>query len=419
MKNRTTPRRTLFFAGGFFALVSTVSAQTADVSFSGGATIRGGGAVRGVVENPDAGASDALTIKPTLGGTIVVDASQVKQTSVLREEQIVWRNSAPFQKDDVASHLKIAKWANEKGLSAQANAHFERVVELDPENEEARRALQHVKVDGVWVSRQERMEQNGWVRVGGRNVSRQEAEIAARRERSEQEARYWRKEIVFLYQGALNGNQRARDALRRIRSPFAIEPILKALSAEGDPEGRVLLAQALGAIGTPDALNELAKVALNDPDLDVRAAAVEGIYNKKPALSNAVEFFRRTLRTSDDVATINRAAFALGRFESERAIPDLINALITSHKRQIVVGGSEQTGATFSNGQLTGFSPGGGAKMKTVTQTFQNETVREALTRVVAANYQTPVDFGFDVASWIAWRREVEQISSFYPRRDH
>ena len=47
-----------------------------------------------------------------------------------------------------------------------------------------------------------------------------------------------------------------------------------------------------------------------------------------------------------------------------------------------------------------------------------NETVRNALVAIVAANYQTPVDFGYDVEAWIAWKRSVDQLGAFYPRRD-
>lgn len=425
--NRPTPaspavRFGLFLLGSALVLAtpSETFAQTPNLAQSGGVSILRGGAIRGVVSNPEPSASEPLHIEPTLGGKISIDASLVRETLALRPEQISYRNSAPLQKDDVASHLKIARWARNAKLDAQADAHFQRVVELDPENEEAHKALKHEKLNGVWVSRQERMERSGLVRVGGANLSRQEAELVKKAQEAKEEARYWRKEIKFLYNASLNGDVRARDALRRVRNPRALAPLGDALKKEKDPEGRVLLVQAIGSIGTPTALSELGRVALQDDDLDVRTAALDGIYRKKTALPEAVEFFRKTLRTSDDVATINRAAYALGYFEAERAIPDLINALTTSHKRQITVG-SDQTQASFnsSTGQLQSWSPGGGTKIKTVTELSRNEEARAALVRIVGARYPTPVDYGFDVDAWIVWRRGVEQLGAFYPRRDH
>ena len=93
---------------------------------------------------------------------------------------------------------------------------------------------------------------------------------------------------------------------------------------------------------------------------------------------------------------------------------------MSSAPRQITVG-SEQTKASFNTatGQLQGFSPGGGTKVKTVTELSRNEEVRAALVRIVGARYPTPVDYGFDVDAWIVWRRSVDQLGAFYPRRDH
>ncbi|MGN1066161.1 MAG: hypothetical protein ACI4QC_12180, partial [Thermoguttaceae bacterium] len=323
------------------------------------------------------------------------------------------------QRDTVEAHLKIANWAEKNNLSALADERYQRIIELDPENETAHKALQHVKEDGVWVSKKEQMEQKGLERVGGRSVSRQEAELIRKREELKDEERYWKKETQLLYQGAKNENQRAREAMRKIENPSALPHLIRLYASEKrDPEGRVLLTQAIGSIGTPAALGQLGAIALTDPDMDVRVAAIDGVCKKKIARNEAIEYFRRRLRNSDDVGEINRAAYALERLEAERAIPDLINALVTQHKRKIVVG-SEKTGmAVDSTGAISGFSPGGGGHMKTVVDVSSNETVHEALVNIVATYYQTPVDFGFDVDAWIRWRRQVDQLANFYPRRD-
>lgn len=411
---------TLFFLSAGTLFVGLTLAQTPDISRSGGVTIQQGGGVRGVVENPNANASGVYMIEPTIGGKLALEVADVKQVTNLRPEQIAYRNFAPLQKDSVEAHLKIARWANEKQLSALADKHFQRVIELDPTNEEAHKALQHVLENGVWVSKKEQMEQRGLERVNGRNVSKQEAELLRKIEQQNEEERYWKKEIKFLYQGALNSNQQARDALRRIKNPIALSTLLKTYNeAKKNPEGRVLIVQAIGSIGTPAALGQLGKIALSDPDMDVRVAALDGIYKKRIARDEAIEFFRRNLRSSNDVAEINRSAFALSKLEAESAIPDLINSLTTAHKRQIVVG-SDQTSATFdSSGGISGFNPGGGARLKTVTDISQNETVHDALVNIVSIYYQNPVDFGYDVNAWINWRRRVDQLANFYPRRDH
>ena len=126
---------------------------------------------------------------------------------------------------------------SEKQLSALADERYQRVVELDPDNEEAHKALQHVKEGNVWVSKKEQMEQRGLERVGGRNVSKQEAELIRAKEAEKEETRYWKKQIAFLYQGAKNDNQRAKEDLRRIKNPIALPVLVKTYTEEKrDPE---------------------------------------------------------------------------------------------------------------------------------------------------------------------------------------
>ncbi len=403
----------------FFSYFLTSSnAQSPDVSQSGGIGVKEGGGVCGFVLTPEKSNSSIIEIEPVLGGKISVERSDIRQIVSLKPDQVHYRNFAPLQPDDVDSNLKIARWANKKQLSSLADVHYERVVELEPENSEARKALHHVKVNGSWVSSKERMERSGLERVNGRNVSKQEAELIHQADENKTAARFWKKEIKSIFQGARNGDQRRREALRSVRNPVALSPIVNIYrELKNDPEGRVLLIQAMSSIGTPAALSELGKIALSDPDAEARAAAVDGIYRRKTASADAVEYFKRGLR-SDDPITINNAAYALERLQADSAIPNLINALVTAHKRQIVVG-SEQTGATFDgSGRVSSFSPGGGGRMKTVTELSRNEAVHRALVKIVGAHYPVPVDFGFNVDEWIRWRRQVDQLADFYPRRD-
>ena len=397
---------------------SNAIGQTPDVSQSGGVLVRNGGGIRGIVAESEDKSTGICSITPTLGGLIQLDAENVKQTTVLRKEQIEYRKFASLQPDSVQAQLKVAKWAADKKLSALADAHYQRVVELDPENAEARRYLQHVKVNGQWVSKKEKREQLGLVRMNGRDVSKQEAELLEKDATNKEATRYWNKEIRALYSNARSGDMSQRDALRSVRNPLALPAVAHYFQSEKDPEGRILLIQVMSSIGTPTALSELGRIALHDPDPDARAAAVEGIYRKRLAADDAVEYFRKSLRSSDEPAEINNAAYALERLMAESAIPDLINALVTYHKRQVFVG-TEQTGASFdSSGHISGFSPGPSGKMKTEEVTSPNESVHKALVTIVKAKYPSPVDFGYDVDAWIRWKRGVDQLANFYPRRD-
>jgi hypothetical protein len=54
--------------------------------------------------------------------------------------------------DDVAKLLEVATWCNENDKSSDARTIYKRILELDPEHEEAHRALRHHFYDGQWFT---------------------------------------------------------------------------------------------------------------------------------------------------------------------------------------------------------------------------------------------------------------------------
>lgn len=82
---------------------------------------------------------------------------------------------------DLAKLMDLAKWCDENGLRDQRRATLERVVELDPNHEEARKALRHHFYDGKWFKsyvelstykreEEKRMAEKGLVRFGDKWV---------------------------------------------------------------------------------------------------------------------------------------------------------------------------------------------------------------------------------------------------------
>ena len=97
---------------------------------------------------------------------------------------------AALKDADVAGHVALAKWAAEKGISAESKRLLKKVVtKLDPENEEARHLLGYVKQDGKWVLEEEQKGQadkadeeqkkkEGLVKVKGQWVKKEEEAFA-------------------------------------------------------------------------------------------------------------------------------------------------------------------------------------------------------------------------------------------------
>ncbi|MDO4587511.1 MAG: hypothetical protein Q4C95_09475 [Planctomycetia bacterium] len=383
---------------------------------SGNVALKNGGIVYGNVQKTE---SDDCQIELPGGGTLILEANLIQTTHIPSDAQLWYRQTTPLSKDDIETHWEIAKACSQKGLTEEANKHYQRILEIDPEHLETHKMLKHEKIDGVWMSRKERLEKSGYQRFNGQIMTLQEVELEKMRQQNKEDAKFWKRKIKELYSKMQEGFLPTPDDIGMIHSPTALEPVSDFFQQEQNPEIRIIFVQIIGKIGTPAAMSFLGNVVLIDPDDEVRLTALEMIKRKRTAIPGAIEFFRHRLRMSSDNAQINRAGFALGFFEAKDAVPDLIAALITDHRRTIVLGGSDKTGATFdSNGGLRNFSTGGGVKTKVVTEALNNDAVLNALVRIVSIHYHPAVDYRYDVESWRLWFMNQLQLYHFNARRN-
>ncbi len=112
--------------------------------------------------------------------------------------------------DDLNGWLELARWASSEGLGTQSYRAYERVLELDPTNAEANRALGRVEVDGRWVSKEEAYRARGYVNFEGQwmTPAEQEAIVRSREaDRAAEEARAQTAEAI-----ARQADARAREA---------------------------------------------------------------------------------------------------------------------------------------------------------------------------------------------------------------
>ena len=107
-------------------------------------------------------------------------------------------------------------------------------------------------------------------------------------------------------------------------------------------------------------------------------------------------FFLQKLHDKDNTI-VNHAAVALSRMKDPSAIPSLIDALITNHKRQLMPAGPQGNySSTFGSGGGGSFSFGG-SQPKIISQDIQNPAVLDALVTLTNAN------FNYDKAAWKNW----------------
>lgn len=183
------------------------------------------------------------------------------------------------------------------------------------------------------------------------------------------------------------------EQIRQTDDPLAAPALATAVTSEPVPRVRLLYVEALGTIGTPDAIGTLVSLTLDHPDGEVRHAATAQLVEQHATW--AVPPLIAALASADN-GRINRAAAALGRLGDRRAIEPLIAAIVTSHTS--VSGGSGgKTSVTFTPGG-GGLALGGGPQAATTT--LQNRSVLEALTTL------TEVNFSWNVVAWRHWLAE-------------
>jgi hypothetical protein len=368
-----------------------------------------GGRIEGTLANPDESPREKYVIQ-TAGGQVTLARSQVEQWLRPRPAEVQYERIHATYPDTPEGQWKLATWCQEQGLLAQRKTHLERVVALDPEHAEARRALGYNKVNGRWITQEDLMKSRGFLRYRGRWLLPQEVEVLQNKERVEKAEKEWAQKLDRWHNNL--GTERdgvAREAIHALADPAAVKPLAQLLKRDAPDKVRLLYVDALARIATPEALQALAVCSLYDSSEEVRLSCVDLLGKTKS--HEVVGYYVGQLKNKDN-RIVNRAAVGLARMGDRSAVLPLIEALWTTHKFKIVTGTGSSNGisSTFSSTGGGGMSMGGGPKI--VKQDLQNPAVLDALVMLTGANYQ------FDVRVWKSWFAAQKQRGTVDARRN-
>ncbi|MDQ3330139.1 MAG: HEAT repeat domain-containing protein [Planctomycetota bacterium] len=390
--------------------------------------LNSGGEVRGVVVEPTdstAGVDDdVVTIETLTGGKISIlraDVAFITQRPRILEEHEVKARTAP---NTVAAQWELAEWCLSNDLEEQRTEHLLNVVALEHDHAEARAALGQKNYDGEWMTRDELMRGRGLVEHKGRWGTPQELELIEKTAAEREREQAWFAEIRKLHswlRGTSDDLRRKSLAqLKALRDPDAVPALAKFFRDAPEPEVRVLYVSVLSEMPGPKPVVALVTQALHDIDRQVRDTAFEAIDESRH--DAALPYFLQGLRNEQNVV-VRRAGRGLEQVADERAIPDLIKALITSHRYRIRVPDNSQTITMSSNGTFgsggvplppdialalrAGALPNGvfvvdptqpvRTRLVTVTVNEENPEVLSALRTI------TGESFGFDERTWRLW----------------
>lgn len=161
-------------------------------------------------------------------------------------------------RNDMESHLAIARWCAQHGLLPQARSHLESVLLSDPDHVGARAALGYQLVEGEWVSPQEI------------------AVVEARGERARQSLAKFGSQLRKIARDLMHSTPQSREdgetALRQLQDA---EAVLAVESLFNTPDERIanLIVEWLDQFDTLDATHALLRFAAMHPSAAVRDAA--------------------------------------------------------------------------------------------------------------------------------------------------
>jgi hypothetical protein len=379
--------------------------------------LNNGGRVVGELLNRDESPRATYVVKTSAGAELTLEKSQVQRVLHPSAAELEYERIAPSYPDTVDGQWKLAAWCLEHGLISLRKPHLERVIELDPDHVDARRALGFSHIDGKWVTQEDRMKANGYVLYKGRWRMPQEIEVLKNREQDTLHDKEWTQKITrwsaWLF---TNKDQAARDNFSQITDPHAVAGLKLALRTDGRERARTQYLDTLARIGTHDAVLQIATRSVEDTAEEVRMVALD--YLKKAKSPDAVSYLVGQLRNKDN-ARVNRAAVGLGYLGDRSAVGPLIEALITAHKFKIVTGtgGPNSLSSTFipggkSSGGMGGGGMGVGGGPQIVTQLVQNPSALDALVLLTGG-----VNYGFDVRAWKYWYTSLKQRDVVAGRR--
>jgi hypothetical protein len=373
-----------------------------------------GGRISGELMNREEKPRKQYIIKVAGQGQVTLAAAQVEQVLNRRAEEEEYEKIRPVYPDTVEGQWALAEWCRHQKLPVERETHLKRIIELDANNADARRALGFVQIEGQWTTQDALMIERGYKRYKNRWMLQQQIDLIENKSKLENAQHEWFQNIK-RWRGWLDTDRdsQARENFRNISDPLAIRALVAGLRDEPSVPVRLIYIDVLAKLNTPETARALAIASIEDPDNEVRLTCLDRLQTEKRP--DVIAYYVSKLRAKDNPnPTINLAGVALGHMKDPSAIGPLIDSLVTTHTFKIAKpGGDNAMSTSFGkgpNGGGTGMSMGAGPSK--ITQQFTNEGVLNALIAI------TGQSFGFDQRVWRTWYSSQKKPETIDARRD-
>jgi hypothetical protein len=384
---------TCTLACGLFAIQSLAHAEVF--------LLRSGGRIEGQWLNPQRGVTDDYLLRNLSGVQLALTSPQVQRVLTTSDVQKQYEDLLHKAPATVPGHWHMAQWCRDAGLTAQRKFHLEEIIKLDSDHEEARLALGYGRfANGGWMTPDEYMQRQGYVRHRGAWKLPQEIELESREREFELADKQWRKQLK-IWIGNLDSDKRAADAranIQNIRDPAAAIALADIVNDDKNPiDIRLMCLEVIGKLPPGLVTGTLIQLSLHDPIENLRERCLAEI--KRQGAHLAIPVFVKELGNKDN-KIVKRAAIGLHVLGATSATKALIDALVTTHKL-VIPGNPGQMGGSFGNGANDSGGLGGlsmGQKTQVFKRDIQNDEALSALTSL-----HPGVNFGYDKDAWRRW----------------
>ncbi|TWT30038.1 HEAT repeat domain-containing protein [Blastopirellula retiformator] len=375
-----------------------------------------GGRIDGELLSPAADTPQELHVR-TAGGDMVLPADIVAEVIEKSPELRNYEAILPQMPPDVDGNWQMADWCGKHDLPEQRDHHLQQILTMDPNHEQARRALGYIRRRGEWIITEQWFKDQGMIRHKGKWMYPQDVAMEERSQKYKDATKDWRVKLrSYLLQMRRGGEKAAsvQAEIAAIQDPMATEPLIELLK-DGKYQGmRETLVDALGNLVNGPSTTALTNVALEDPSASLRDRAT--ILLERRPNDRAVAHLMQLLHSKDNTV-VNRAALVLARLKHPAAIDALIDSLVTSHQYKVTKGSKPgETSAAFGSGSTGGFSFGS-SKPQIITRDLRNEAVLRALMETLQAA-ELNANFGYDEAQWKHWNANRQAPPTVDLRRD-
>lgn len=268
---------------------------------------------------------DDVVVVDWAGNAVVLkgEVNEVKDVARLREEYagILARSG------EKPPHAQLGSWCWKRGLFEEASAHFQAVLEADPDNALARWGLGHLRVrdtwvePGVWTALPG--EEKAWVRWTPQGAK---GKLQVRKGEKPGEARDLVRTASYA---APEERARAAEALAALPEGERREVYTLAL-LDRSSRVRRFAAKALASSAGLEVAKTLMRAALYDPIAEVRRTALDAL--AEGSFPMAADLLVEGLNSKHLSVRLN-AADALGRFKTRQAAEALCMFMESSEAR--------------------------------------------------------------------------------------